>query len=74
MMLGDMGADVLKVEPVGSGDDTRTWGPPFLGGVSAYFLGANRNMRGLTLRMALPAGREVLARLLALADVVVVSF
>src|SRR5690606_32296070 len=68
MMLGDMGADVLKVEPVGTGDDTRTWGPPFLGGESAYFLGVNRNKRGMTLNMAAPAGQEVLARLVARPD------
>ena len=43
MMLGDMGADIVKVEPPGSGDDTRTWGPPFVGGEAAYFLGTNRN-------------------------------
>jgi len=74
MMLGDMGAEVLKVEPVGSGDDTRTWGPPFLGGESAYFLGANRNKRGITLNMAAAAGQEVLGRLIAEADVVVENF
>lgn len=74
MMLGDMGADVLKVEPVGSGDDTRTWGPPFLGGESAYFLGANRNKRGMTLNMAVPAGQAVLARLIAQSDVLVENF
>ena len=60
MMLGDMGADVLKVEPVGTGDDTRSWGPPFLGSESAYFLGANRNKRGMTLNPMKPEGREVL--------------
>ena len=43
MMLGDMGADVVKVEPVGAGDDTRGWGPPFAAGESAYYLGINRN-------------------------------
>ncbi|MGH8666432.1 MAG: CaiB/BaiF CoA transferase family protein [Burkholderiales bacterium] len=74
MMLGDMGADVLKVEPVGQGDDTRTWGPPFLGGESAYFLGANRNKRGMTLNMAVPAGQAVLARLIAQSDVLVENF
>ena len=47
MMLGDMGADVIKVEPPGSGDDTRTWGPPFVGTEAAYFLGLNRNKRAL---------------------------
>jgi crotonobetainyl-CoA:carnitine CoA-transferase CaiB-like acyl-CoA transferase len=74
MMLGDMGADVLKVEPVGSGDDTRSWGPPFLGGESAYFLGVNRNKRGMTLNMAAAAGQEVLARLIAQSDVLVENF
>jgi crotonobetainyl-CoA:carnitine CoA-transferase CaiB-like acyl-CoA transferase len=52
MMLGDMGADVIKVEPPGSGDDTRTWGPPFAERESAYFLGINRNKRSITLNMA----------------------
>ena len=47
MMLGDMGADVIKVEPPGSGDDTRSWGPPFVGSEAAYFLGLNRNKREL---------------------------
>jgi succinate---hydroxymethylglutarate CoA-transferase len=74
MMLGDMGAEVLKVEPVGSGDDTRTWGPPFLGGESAYFLGTNRNKRGMTLNMAEPAGQAVLSRLIAQSDVLVENF
>ena len=57
-MLGDMGADVIKVEPVGSGDDTRTWGPPFAAGESAYFLGVNRNKRSITLNMAAKPGQE----------------
>jgi succinate---hydroxymethylglutarate CoA-transferase len=74
MMLGDMGADVLKVEPVAGGDDTRTWGPPFIGGESAYFLGANRNKRGITLNMAVPRGQKVLARLVAESDVLVENF
>lgn len=73
MMLGDMGADVLKVEPPG-GDDTRTWGPPFAGGEAAYFLGANRNKRSITLNMAAPAGQKVLARLIAGADVLIDNF
>ncbi len=47
MMLGDMGADVIKVEPPGAGDDTRKWGPPFVGNEAAYFLGLNRNKREL---------------------------
>ena len=73
-MLGDMGADVIKVEPPGAGDDTRTWGPPFAGGESAYFLCVNRNKRSLTLNMGVRAGQEVLAQLVRKADVVVENF
>jgi succinate--hydroxymethylglutarate CoA-transferase len=73
MMLGDMGADVIKVEPPG-GDDTRRWGPPFAGGESAYFLGANRNKRSMTLDMAGPAGQKVLAGLIEKSDVVIDNF
>src|SRR5580704_3900182 len=73
MMLGDMGADVIKVEPPG-GDDTRRWGPPFAGGESAYFLGANRNKRSMTLDLAGPAGQQVLAGLIEKSDVVIDNF
>jgi len=73
-MLGDMGADVIKVEPPGTGDDTRTWGPPFIEGESAYFLGINRNKRSLTLNMAVKAGQEILAGLIKKSDVVVENF
>ena len=66
MMLGDMGADVIKVEPVGAGDDTRSWGPPFVAGESAYFLGVNRNKRSITLNMAAKPGQDVLAKLIAI--------
>jgi succinate---hydroxymethylglutarate CoA-transferase len=74
MMLGDMGADVIKVEPPGSGDDTRRWGPPFAAGESAYFLCANRNKRSMTLNMAVPAGQKVLAGLIEKSDVVIDNF
>src|SRR6186713_865412 len=74
MMLGDMGADVIKVEPPGTGDDTRGWGPPFVGGEAAYFLTANRNKRSLTLNLAVKPGQDILARLLARADVVIDNF
>jgi crotonobetainyl-CoA:carnitine CoA-transferase CaiB-like acyl-CoA transferase len=74
-MLGDMGADVIKVEPPGTGDDTRTWGPPFTeSGESAYFLGINRNKRSLTLNMAVKAGQEILAQLVKKSDVVIENF
>ena len=74
-MLGDMGADVIKVEPPGTGDDTRTWGPPFTAsGESAYFLGINRNKRSLTLNMAVKAGQEILAQLIRKSDVVIENF
>jgi succinate--hydroxymethylglutarate CoA-transferase len=73
MMLGDMGADVIKVEPPG-GDDTRAWGPPFVEGEAAYFLGLNRNKRSLTLNMACPPGQRVLAGLIKKSDVLVENF
>lgn len=73
-MLGDMGADVVKVEPPGAGDDTRTWGPPFLEGEAAYFLGLNRNKRSITLNMAVKPGQEILAKLIAQCDVLVENF
>src|SRR5687767_7311740 len=74
MMLGDMGADVIKVEPPGTGDDTRTWGPPFAEKESAYFLGVNRNKRSMTLNMAVKPGQDILARLIAQCDVLVENF
>jgi crotonobetainyl-CoA:carnitine CoA-transferase CaiB-like acyl-CoA transferase len=70
-LLGDLGADVIKIERPGEGDQARGWGPPFVGGESAYFLGTNRNKRGMTLDLSQPAGREVLRRLLERADVLV---
>jgi succinate---hydroxymethylglutarate CoA-transferase len=73
-ILGDLGADVIKVEPPGSGDDTRTWGPPFAGAESAYFLGANRNKRSITLNMAVKAGQDILANLIRRCDVLVENF
>jgi succinate---hydroxymethylglutarate CoA-transferase len=74
MMLGDMGADVIKVEPPDKGDDTRSWGPPFVGSEAAYFLGINRNKRSLTLNMAVPAGQKILAGLIGKADVLIDNF
>ncbi|MGZ5812521.1 MAG: CaiB/BaiF CoA transferase family protein [Xanthobacteraceae bacterium] len=74
MMLGDMGAEVIKVEPPDKGDDTRGWGPPFVAGEAAYFLGVNRNKRSLTLNMAVPAGQQILAGLVEKADVLIDNF
>ena len=74
MLLGDMGADVIKVEQPGRGDDTRAWGPPFIGEESAYFLGANRNKRGMTLNLKHAAGQQILGELLRGADVVIDNF
>ena len=72
--LGDMGAEVIKVEPPGAGDDTRSWGPPFAGDESAYFLGINRNKRSITLNMAVKPGQEILAKLIKQCDVLVENF
>jgi len=73
MILGDMGADVTKVEIPGRGDQSRGWGPPFLAGESAYFLSTNRNKRGLTLNIKSAAGQEILHTLLSEADVLVTN-
>lgn len=72
-ILGDHGADVIKIEPP-RGDETRAWGPPFAMGLSAYFAGANRNKRCLALDLSKPEGRHVLVRLLEGADVLVENF
>ncbi|MGZ5384503.1 MAG: CaiB/BaiF CoA transferase family protein [Acidimicrobiia bacterium] len=74
MLLGDMGAEVIKIERPGTGDDTRGWGPPFVGSESAYYLGVNRNKRSLTLDLSTGEGRDILRRLVPLADVVMDNF
>jgi formyl-CoA transferase/CoA:oxalate CoA-transferase len=74
MILADLGARVIKVEQPGKGDDTRAWGPPFLGEESAYFLSINRNKESVTLDFKPAAGREILERLIAKADVFVENF
>ena len=71
MLLGDLGADVIKIERPGVGDQSRGWGPPFLQGESAYFLSCNRNKRSLTLNLATDEGRRIMHRLLERADVFV---
>ena len=74
MQLADMGARVIKIEQPGRGDDTRGWGPPFLGAESAYFLSINRNKESLTLDLKQPAGQRILEQLLDRADVLVENF
>lgn len=75
MMLGDLGADVIKVERPGVGDDTRSWGPPFAeNGLSAYFVCANRNKRSIELDMKESAGFELLEKLVRDADVLIENF
>lgn len=74
LMLGDNGADVIKIEIPGTGDDTRSWGPPFIQSESAYFLSINRNKRSLTLNLRDPAAKEVFLKLAKDADAVVENF
>ncbi len=74
MFLGDLGAEVVKIEQPGAGDDTRGWGPPFIGGESAYFLAVNRNKKSLALDLKSPEGKDLLRRLARKADVLVENF
>lgn len=69
MLLGDFGADVIKIERPGVGDQSRGWGPPFVGSESAYFLGANRNKRSVALNYDHPRGAEALRRLISASDI-----
>jgi crotonobetainyl-CoA:carnitine CoA-transferase CaiB-like acyl-CoA transferase len=73
-LLADLGADVIKLERPGTGDDTRGWGPPFLGPLSAYFLSCNRNKRSVTLDVQHPDGNRVFHDLLAKCDVLIENF
>ena len=81
LMLGDLGADVIKVEQPGRGDESRGWGPPFVGepygpfpGESAYFIAANRNKRSVTVNLKSPQGQEVVRRLASVSDALVENF
>ncbi|HYZ54420.1 MAG TPA: CaiB/BaiF CoA-transferase family protein [Streptosporangiaceae bacterium] len=74
MILADLGADVIKVEDTGTGDDTRRWGPPFQGDDAAYFMAANRNKRAISVDLKTDAGRKLALRLADRADVVVENF
>ena len=74
MKLGDMGAEVIKIEQPGKGDETRTWGPPFIKGQSAYFLSVNRNKKSLTLDLKTDEGKNILTKLIKRCDVLVENF
>ncbi len=74
MKLGDMGAEVIKVETPGRGDDSRALGPPFLDGEAAYYLSFNRNKKSITLNLREEEGKEILRRLISEADVLVENF
>jgi len=73
LLLGDLGADVIKVEQPGKGDQSRGWGPPYLSGESAYFLSVNRNKRGVTLNLRQPEAQAILHKLVAGSDVFIVN-
>jgi formyl-CoA transferase len=74
MILGDLGAEVLKIEEPRQGDDTRQWGPPWKGGESAYYLCVNRNKKSVAVNLKHESGREIIRSLAAVADVVVENF
>jgi formyl-CoA transferase len=81
MMLGDLGADVIKVERPGIGDETRGWGPPFVGkpygkypGETAYFIAANRNKRSITVNIQSVEGQEIVRKLAGISDVLVENY
>jgi crotonobetainyl-CoA:carnitine CoA-transferase CaiB-like acyl-CoA transferase len=74
MILADLGAEVIKIEIPTVGDDTRQWGPPFIGGESAYFLSINRNKKSLTLNLATEMGKQVFYELAAKCDVLLENF
>jgi len=74
MFLGDLGAEVVKVEQPGVGDDTRGWGPPFVGGESAYFLCVNRNKKSITVDLKTDEGVDLIRRLAVSADVLIENF
>ncbi|XP_047740896.1 succinate--hydroxymethylglutarate CoA-transferase-like isoform X4 [Hyalella azteca] len=74
MVLSDLGASVIKVEKPGMGDETRTWGPPFVGSESCYFLGINRNKSSLAVDLKTPEGVDILKSLAAQCDVFMENF
>lgn len=74
MVLGDLGAEIIKVERPGTGDDTRTWGPPFSGGESAYYLCCNRNKKSITIDLKNARGAELIKELAKTSDVLLENF
>ena len=74
MMLGDLGADIIKIEQPGAGDSSRLWGPPWAGGEAAYYLSVNRNKRSMTLNLRTEKGRAILRELIGRCDVLLESF
>ncbi|XP_012509981.1 PREDICTED: succinate--hydroxymethylglutarate CoA-transferase [Propithecus coquereli] len=74
MNLGDLGAEVIKVERPGTGDDTRTWGPPFVGTESTYFLSVNRNKKSIAVNIKNPKGVKIIKELAAVCDVFVENY
>uniref|UniRef100_A0A667YST2 Succinyl-CoA:glutarate-CoA transferase n=1 Tax=Myripristis murdjan TaxID=586833 RepID=A0A667YST2_9TELE len=74
MILGDLGAEVIKVERPGAGDDTRAWGPPFVGKESAYFLSVNRNKKSIAVDLKHPRGVQLITELAAVCDVLVENY
>jgi formyl-CoA transferase len=74
MLLGDLGAEVIKVEEPTRGDETRTWGPPYVGGESGYYMGINRNKRGMTLNLKHPDALPVFDRLIVRSDILIQNF
>ncbi|NP_001229612.1 uncharacterized protein LOC585781 [Strongylocentrotus purpuratus] len=74
MLLGDLGAEVIKIERPGVGDETRHWGPPFINGESCYFLSVNRNKKSLAVNLKHPKGIEVVKKLVASSDVLLENY
>ncbi len=73
MLLGDLGADVVKVEPP-NGDQTRSWAPPYMNGISSYFISTNRNKKSIAIDLKTGDGKEILRRLIAQSDILVENF
>ena len=74
MLLGDLGAEIIKVEMPGKGDETREWGPPFIEGESVYFLSANRNKKSMTVNLKTAEGRQIILDLARISDVFMENF